>query len=196
MTITTQLYQGEHIYLGPIAFEKDPEIESQWTHNPAYLHSLGFDIAMPMSVAKVKKHYEAIEKEVDESKNTFFFTIRKQGDGQILGFIKFFWIEWTNATGGLQIGIGNPEDRDQEYVAEALKLALNFAFRELNLYRLSVFAAADDPMGVQLLQKHGFVEEVRRRQALQRAGDVSDSLLFGLLQADWLAQQGNNDDRN
>ncbi len=194
MTITTQLYQGEQVYLGPIDFEKDPEIESNWTHNPAYLHSIGFDIALPMSVAKVKKHYEAIEKEVEESKNTFYFTIRQQGEDKLLGFIKFFWIEWTNATGGLQIGIGHPDERDAEYVHEASKLALNFAFRELNLYRLSVFAADNDPPGVKLLEKHGFVEEVRRRKALQRNGKFCDSLLFGLMQSEWLAQQGNQDD--
>ena len=41
MSIGTQLYQGEHVRLGPIDYEKDPAIESKWTHNSKYWHSLG-----------------------------------------------------------------------------------------------------------------------------------------------------------
>ena len=96
----------------------------------------------------------------------------------------------------MQIGIGNPDDRDQAYVNEAVQLTLHYVFQELNLYRLTVFAADDDPLGIQLLQKHGFVEEVRRRQAIHRDGKVCDSLLLGLLREEWLAQQGNLNDHN
>ena len=190
MSIGTQLYQGEHIRLGAIDYEKDPIVESGWTHNSVYLHSLGPEIARQLSPEQVKKRYEAIEKEVDESKNLFYFTIRAQGDNHLLGFARLFWIEWTNATGGIQIAIGNPEERDQPYASEALQLVLRFAFQELNLYRLSAYGMEDDPAGIELLQKAGFVEEVRRRKALQRSGQTCDLLLLGLLREDWIAHQG------
>ncbi len=189
MTISTQLYQGQHVRLGAIDYEKDPEIESRWTHNTQYLHSLGLQLARPLSPAQVKKRYEAIEKEIDKSKNTFYFTIRSQEDDRLLGFVRLFWIEWTNATGGIQIAIGNPEERDQAYASEALHLVLRFAFQELNLYRLSAFAADDDPDGIQLLKKAGFIEEVRRRKTVQRNGQICDQLLMGLLSEEWRARK-------
>ena len=185
MSINTQLYQGEYIRLGAINYEKDPAIESKWTHDSNYLHSLGLQVARPLSPAQVKKKYEAIEKDVDESKNLFYFTIRSQEDDRLLGFARLFWIEWTNGTGGLQIAIGNPQERDQAYASEALQLVLRFAFQELNLYRLSAFAAEDDPAGIELLQKVGFIEEVRRRKTIQRNGQTCDQLLMGLLQNEW-----------
>jgi len=189
MTIRIQLYQGQHIRLGPIDYEKDPEVESCWTHNSQYLHSLGLQLARPLSPAQVKKRYEAIEKEIDKSKNTFYFSIRSQGDDQLLGYVRLFWIEWTNATGGIQIAIGNPLEQDQAYAIEALDLVLHFAFQELNLYRLSAFAADDDPAGIQLLSKAGFIEEVRRRRTIQRNGKTYDQLMMGLLSEEWRARK-------
>jgi RimJ/RimL family protein N-acetyltransferase len=190
MSISTQLYQGKHICLGPIDYEKDPVVESGWTHNSTYLHSLGPQIARPLSPAKVKKRYEAIEKEIDTSKNSFYFMIRSREDNQLMGFARLFWIEWSNATSGIQIAIGNPDERDQPYAREALQLVLRYAFQELNLYRLSAFGMEDDPAGIELLQQAGFVEEVRHRQTIQRNGNTCDLLLLGLLQEEWSAQQG------
>lgn len=186
MSISTQLYQGEFVHLGAIDYEKDPVIESGWTHNSNYLHTLGPQIAKPLSPAQVKKRYEAIEKEVDESKNLFYFTIRDKQENHLLGYARLFWIEWTNATGGIQIAIGNPEERNQPYAREALQLVLRYAFQELNLYRLSAYGLEDDPAGIQLLRTAGFVEEIRRRKALQRHGNTYDLLLLGLLRGEWL----------
>jgi len=185
MSIDTQLYQGKLVCLGPIEYEKDSEIESSWTHNSTYLHSLGQQMARPLSPAKVKKRYEAIEKEVDKSRNLFYFTIRNRGDGLLLGYARLFWVEWTSATSGLQIVIGNPDERDQPYAHEALQLVLRFAFRELNFYRLSAYAFTDDPQGIALLQSAGFYQEVCCRQSIQRKGQTSDLLLMGLLREEW-----------
>ncbi len=189
MSMNTQLYQGQHVRLGPIDYEKDPAIESKWTHNSKYWHSLGLELPRPLSAAKVKKRYEAIEKEIDKSKNAFYFTIRNLEDDALLGSVRLFWVEGSNATGWIQIGIGNPDERDQPYASEALQLVLRFAFRELNLYRLSVIAAEDDPSGIKLLQNAGFIVEVRRRKAIQRNGQTWDQLLMGLLSEEWISPQ-------
>ncbi len=186
MSLNTQLYQGEHIRLGPIDYKKDPEVKSKWTHNSRYWHSIGTDLPRPLSAAQVKKRYEGIEKEIDKSKNTFYFTIRSQEDGALLGFVRLFWIEWTNGTGGIQIAIGNPDERNQPYASEALQLVLRFAFNELNLYRLSAMSAEDDPAGIEFLQQAGFKIEVRRRQTIQRNGQMCDQLLMGLLREEWM----------
>jgi hypothetical protein len=82
MDIHTSLYDGRLIRLGPIDHEKDPAIESKWTHDAEYLRLLDTKPACPASPAEMKKKYEALEKEIEESKNQFYFTIRDRVDPQ------------------------------------------------------------------------------------------------------------------
>ena len=64
-------------------------------------------------------------------------------------------------------------------------MILRFAFDELNLHRVSVNVPAYNTAALAFLQKHGFVEEIRRRQALQVDGQVWDALGLGLLRVEW-----------
>jgi RimJ/RimL family protein N-acetyltransferase len=146
MSIDTQLFEGKLICLAPIDHEKDPEVESRWTHDLSLMRALSRQPAMPLSVAQIQKKYEAIEKEVDESKRLFHFTIRNKEDGRLLGFVRIEGIEWTHGIGSLKLAIGDPAERNKGYGSEALQLILRFAFSELNLYRLSAFVGGDSPL--------------------------------------------------
>jgi RimJ/RimL family protein N-acetyltransferase len=185
MAIGTQLFEGKLVRLAAIDHEKDPEIESRWTHDAAYLRFLGQEPARPLSPAQVKKQYEKLEKRLEESQNNFYFTIRGREDDRLLGFIRLYWIEWNHGSGSLQMGIGDPPDRGKGFGGEALGMVLQFAFEELNLYRLSAWIGDDNPAGIRFFKRFGFVEEVRRRQSLHRDGKFWDLLLLGLLAEEW-----------
>jgi RimJ/RimL family protein N-acetyltransferase len=185
MTIQTQLFEGTAIRLAPIDHEKDAEVESRWTHDPLYLHGLSMEPARPLSTAQVKKKYEAIEKEIDESKNLFHFTIRTRDENRLLGFARVYWIEWTHGNGNLKLAIGDAQDRNKGYGSEALNLLLRLAFDELNLYRLSATMGEDNPAALHIFHKFGFVEEVRRRKAILRDGRTWDLIHVGLLHDEW-----------
>ncbi len=187
MSIDTQLFEGTQIRLAPIDYEKDPEVESRWTHDLTLMRALSRKPAMPLSVAQMKKRYEAIEKEVDESKNLFHFTIRSKEDNRLVGFIRIEWIEWNHGTGTVRLAIGDPSDRHRGYGSDALRLMLRFAFNELNLYRLTAITGEDNPTAIQFFKQHGFVEEVRRRKVLLRDGQTYDLLHLGILRDEWLA---------
>jgi RimJ/RimL family protein N-acetyltransferase len=190
MTIDTQLFEGKLIRLAPIDHDKDPEVESRWTHDLELMRSLSQRIAMPQSVAQVKKRYEGIEKEVEESKKLFYFTIRGKEDARLLGFIRIEWIEWTHGTGNLRMAIGDKNERNKGYGSDALSLMLRYAFNELNLYRLSAFVGEDNPGAMRFFKRFGFIEEVRRRKALLRDGQTWDLIHLGLLRDEWLALNG------
>lgn len=192
MDIAHSLYEGQLIRLGPIDHEKDAPIESKWTHDAEYLRLLDPAPAHPVSPAQMKKKYEALEKECEESKNLFYFTIRQRAtdseqNDRLLGFAKIYWIEWTHGNGMVKLGVGEAADRRKGYGGEALKLLLRYAFGELNLYRLTAVIPEYNPAALSLFQKAGFVQEVRRRQALQRDGRFWDSLHLGLLRDEWLS---------
>jgi RimJ/RimL family protein N-acetyltransferase len=186
--IATQLYDAVDIRLGPIDYEKDPAIEAQWTHDAIFMRLFDVEPARPMAAALVKKQYEKLEKKMEEDKDFFYFAIRAREDDRLLGKAELRRIEWTNANCQLRLGIGAAGDRRKGYGAQALRLLLRFAFAELNLHRVTVIVPEYNAGALALFRKFGFVEEVRRRQALERDGRRWDLFVFGLLQAEWLEQ--------
>ena len=186
--IQTQLFEGEQIRFGPIDYEKDPEIESKWTHDAEFMRMYDIVPARPMSAAMVKKQYEKLEKQVEEEKNQYYFAIRAQEDDRLIGKVLIQWIEWTNGNGAIRLGIGAAEDRRRGYGMQALRMLLRFAFAELNLYRVTANVPEYNEAAIALLKKAGFTEEIRRRKALERDGQRWDMLGFGLLNDEWRNQ--------
>ena len=189
MKISESLFVAENICLAPIDHEKDAEIESRWTHDAEYMRLISLEPALPLSAAQLKKRYEKIEKDQDEKKNLFYFTVRMRPDDRLVGFARLYWIEWSNAGGFVQLGIGDPNDRRHGYGTQVLRLLLRYAFDELNLYRLTAVIPEYNPLALHLFSNAGFVEEVRRRKALNRDGRRWDLLHLGILHEEWDAPQ-------
>ena len=182
------LFDGELIRLGPIDHEKDAEIASRWTHDASFTRMMYREPAHPMPAWQIKKKYEELEKEADEKRDRFPFRIRAREDDRLIGIAEIQWIEWSNGGAWLSLGIGAPEDRRKGYGREALNLLLRFAFDELSLYRLSALLPEYNQPALSLFEQAGFVQEVRRREGLNRDGRRWDVFLYGLLADDWRAQ--------
>jgi RimJ/RimL family protein N-acetyltransferase len=186
--IQTQLFEGQDIRFGPIDHEKDPEIEARWTHDSDFIRMMDVVPARPMSAAMVKKQYEKLEKQIEEDKNLYYFAIRAREDDRLVGRAVIQWIEWSNAHGFIRLGIGSAGDRGKGYGSQALQMLVRFAFNELNLYRISAIVPEYNTTAIHLLKKYGFVEEVRRRQSVERDNRRWDLLIFGLLSDEWREQ--------
>ena len=185
LDIQTQLFEAQDIRLGPIDHEAHPEIESKWTHDSDYMRLMELKPVRPLSPALVKKEYESIEKKMEEDKNLFYFTIRAHEDDRLIGKAVIEWVDWTNGNGWIRLGIGAAEDRRRGLGSQTLGLILRYAFAELNLFRISAMVPEYNEGAIRLLKKFGFVEEVRRRQAVQRDGRTWDLLTFGQLRSEW-----------
>src|SRR5574339_482084 len=109
--IQTQLFDSQDIRLGPIDHEKDPEVESRWTHDSEFMRLMETNPARPLSAAMVKKQYEKLEKQIEEEKNLFHFMIRARADDRLIGKALIHRIEWTNGNGLIHLGIGAAGDR-------------------------------------------------------------------------------------
>jgi RimJ/RimL family protein N-acetyltransferase len=185
LDIQTPLFEAQDIRLGPIDHDKDPEVESKWTHDNEFMRLMELKPVRPLAPAIVKKGYEALEKEIEQDKNLFYFTIRARDDDRLLGKAVLEWIDWTNGNGFLCLGIGSSTDRGRGIGAQALALLLRFAFAELNLFRVTIVLPEYCQAAIALVNKFGFVEEVRRRKAILRDGRAWDLLAFGLLRTEW-----------
>lgn len=183
--IQTQLFESQDLRLGPIDHEKDPAVESRWTHNSEFMRLMETNPARPMSAAMVKKQYEKLEKQIEEDKNLYHFMIRAKTDDRLIGKALIHRIEWTNGNCFIQLGIGSAEDRRKGYGSQALQMLLRFAFAELNLFRVTAVVPEYNEGALALLQKFSFTQEVCRRKALERDGRRWDLYVFGLLRDEW-----------
>jgi RimJ/RimL family protein N-acetyltransferase len=186
--IETQLFDEKDVRLGPIDHEKDAEIEAKWTHDSDFMRMFDTDPARPMSAARMKKQYEKIEKEINDHKNKYYFTIRARDDDHLIGKAEIYRIEWSNGNSEIRLGIGSKDDHRKGYGSQVLRMLIRFAFAELNLFRISAHVPEYNEAAIALMKKFSFVEEVRRRQALERDGRRWDLIGFGLLKDEWQDQ--------
>jgi len=182
----TQLFQGKLIRLTAPDPERDPEIESQWTHNAAFMRAMFAEPMRPLSPNVIKKKYEEAEKE--QRHPSIRFGVRACVDDRLIGFVRFLRIDWSIGGARLLLAIVDEKDRGKGRGTEALQLALNYAFLEMNLYRLSASVLESNDRALAFLRKHGFVDEVRRRQAVYRDGKYWDWVMLGLLRDEWSAK--------
>ncbi len=182
----TSLFEGERVRLAAPEADRDAEIESRWTHDPEYRRLLSLRPARPLSPGQLKKKYEAAGKE----KGSFHFAIRTRAEDRLVGFAELEYIAWTHGAGKVSLGIGSTDDRGHGYGREALGLVLRYAFAELNLHRLTAPTFEYNEPAARFLERAGFRLEVRRRQALNRAGRRWDVLMYGMLREEWEEKWG------
>ena len=174
-----ELLRGTKVWLTALS-KDDAATISGWCGDVGYLRLQDTNLALPKSQAQV-----AADLELEKSSNTIVFAIRTVGDGALIGTIGFYEIEWANQGAWLGMGIGERDAWDQGYGSEALHLALQYAFDELNLYRITLTVIAYNERAIALYEKAGFQREGIFREFGQRDGRRYDMYLYGLLRPEW-----------
>ena len=182
------LYTGSSVRLTPLEIEKDAAVVSEWTYQPDVAVMLGHRPSTPMTVFEVRKVLEDLAKSAENSGHTFVFALRPLEEERILGLFWLSYVQWIHGAGQMNLVIGAQGDW-HTHASEALTLALNYAFDELNLFRVTVRCFEEEAAAIGLYQSAHFALEVRQRQAVFRAGRYMDGLMFGLLRSEWVAAQ-------
>ncbi len=169
------LYEGEKIRL-TARYEGDAAAMARWYEDSDFARRLDTDIAFPRT---------AQELEEEEMAGAFTFIIRPMGGDEPLGFVALHSLEWNNGAAALSIGIGAAGQRGKGYGGEALALALQYAFCELNLHRVGLDYIDDNERAMALYQRAGFVEEGRLREYVHRDGRRRDRVYMGILRGEW-----------
>ncbi len=179
----TQLFEGERIRFAAYDPDKDAEVESKWTTDTDYLHAINDFPAYPLTPQQIKKRHEDREEEA-EKKQLFFWAVRKKEDDRLIGWAGLWNFEWTHGIGSLGLAIGANEDRGQGHGSEAMRMALRFAFDELNLHRLRAIVSEHNAGALRFFARYGFIEEVRRREAILLGGKRYDEVWLGVLRTE------------
>jgi RimJ/RimL family protein N-acetyltransferase len=105
-------------------------------------------------------------------------------EGRLVGDIQLAAIDWRHRTASLGCAIARCDDRNQGYGTDASLTMLHYAFDQLDLVRASVATAEYNRSGRRCLEKLGFLEEGRERQAIYCGGQRWDRIHYGLLRTD------------
>ena len=174
------MLQGKRVRLTAIK-EDDLPIITKWYENTDFLRLYDAVPAVPKTERSFKKWIE----EDDDTNQEFRFAVRTQETGEIIGFIEIDGILWNHRNAWLSIAIGNPSNWNQGYGKEALNLALDYCFKELNLHRIQLTVFAYNERAIALYEKLGFKKEGNYREFLMRDGKTFDMILYGILENEW-----------
>jgi RimJ/RimL family protein N-acetyltransferase len=154
---------------------------ARWYGDTEFLRQFDATPAAPRTERTLEQWLEQRGKAQDG----FLFGARLHAGGELIGVVELDGLLWNQQVGWLSIGIGEPARRGQGYGAEALRLALDFAFRELNLHRAQLTVFSYNTPAIGLYEKLGFQREGTYREFLQRDGRRYDMYLYGLLRHEW-----------
>ncbi len=164
----------------------DNEHFARWSENDEYLRVADNDPARPIT----PQGWDQFEESMLNSTNSFHFRLRTIADDVLIGGAGLFEIQWANQVASFGIAIGDPVYWGRGYGSDAMRLILGYAFRELNLYRVSSSTIAYNTRAIKAHEKVGFQREGIQRNAIQREGQRFDAIVFGILRSECEALLG------
>lgn len=157
----------------------DAEMMARWSEDPQYMRMVDSDWMRP------RVSDDSPLGRSGSSPSGVEFRIRAVTNDRLLGFVAVHDIEWNNQVGEISIGLGEPADWGKGYGAEAMRLALRYAFHELNLNRVWLTVISYNDRAIRLYEKLGFQHEGLMREAVLRDGKRHGMLVMGLLRSEW-----------
>jgi len=174
------LLQGQRVRLTALTAEDLPTMRP-WFQDAEFMRLFDAQAANPKGPGWLEEWFNSTQKATDG----YYFAIRRVEDEALIGYIELDGILWPHQVAWFSIGIGERACWGQGYGAEAARLTLDFAFRELNLYRVQATVFSYNTRSQALFERLGFRREGAFREFLCRDGQRHDMLLFGLLRPEY-----------
>ncbi len=171
-------YQGRKIYFRPLEVADEPLLR-RWINDPRIWATTAH--RGPLNACREREWIESLGK----SQTDYVFGIVAKGSDQLIGTTGLHRIDYVTRSATFGLMIGDVDCHNRGFGTEATRLALRYAFRELNLNRVQLSVYADNWRAVRVYQKAGFVHEGCLRQALYRHGQFVDEYRFAILREEW-----------
>jgi RimJ/RimL family protein N-acetyltransferase len=174
------LLVGEKILLTSIIEEDVLEFQ-EWYNDVFFMRHYDIVSAIPKTIEEVKE----LVSDVHKSNTAYIFAVKDLQKKELIGVVGFENISWNNGTALIYIGIGGKKNRGCGYGEEALKLAIEFGFQELNFHRIQLTVLEYNEPAIKLYEKVGFKREGVYREFIHRDGRRYDMYLYGILRSEW-----------
>ncbi len=120
----------------------------------------------------------------DQSERRFVVTF----NGNNAGLVELVEINHIHRRAEFQIIIA-PGHQGKGYATMATKLAIDYAFAVLNLYKLSLIVDCTNERAIHVYRKLGFQDEGRLRHEFFVGGEYRDVFRMAMFQPDYLARR-------
>lgn len=175
---------GDSVYLRPLERADVNERYLSWLNDPEVNRFI--DAAQfPQTIEKLERYVAAVE----ASPTDVMFAIVTKDDDRHIGNIKLGSIHWVHRHADLGLLIGEKAAWGRGHGVDATRLLLRYAFRHLNLHKVTLWVNTENPGAQRVYEKAGFVVEGRHRSHSFVDGRYLDSLSMGILREEWEAHQ-------
>lgn len=166
---------GERVSLTEIRRE-DSEMLFRWINDP---DTVRFNAPYtPVPWASHAAWFDALGKDPDR----IVLAIRR--DQTIIGVVQLIDIHRVHRSAELTTRIGSDADRGSGHGTEAIKLAIDFAWRDLNLQRVWLRVFSDNSRAIRAYEKAGFQREGTMHRSAWIDGRWVDQDVMAILRAD------------
>ena len=136
---------------------------------------------LPVSVLQQERWYENSMSNQQEWR----FVIEKTGEEKAVGLYTVYGIDRQNSVISVSYKI-SPEEQRKGYATDAQRAFFRYAFRELNIYRISEEVLDYNTASQRVAEKSGMKLEGRLREAVYKHGKRRDLLLYGVLKSEYM----------
>lgn len=171
------LFTGQIVRLVAVKDTDIKEARARWSNDAEFLRLSMLEPARPRPVTDFDKKEERNDPKYE-------FGIKVIADDKPIGYAGLE-INWNHQAAWAYWAIGEPEYRHQQYLEDALRLLVSYAFRELGIYRVEIGLIAYNTQAIEAGKAVGFVHEQTDRAAVYRDGERFDQVRFGLLRPEW-----------
>jgi len=175
------MLKGKHIVLAPLVAADLPVMFRWINEREQVLFNAPY---RPVSEAEHATWFETIQRQM----NTVIFGIRLLKGDILIGSCQLHGINPVHRTAELQIRLGEARERGRGYGTEAVRLLLDFAFKDLNLLRVSLQVLITNEAALRLYEKVGFVREGVLRKAAHIDGNQVDLAVMGILRDEYVGR--------
>ena len=120
----------------------------------------------------------------DQSERRFI----AESDSERVGLVELVEINHIHRRAEFQIIIA-PAHQGKGYAGQATRLAIDYAFSVLNLYKLSLIVDCENEWAIHVYRKLGFQDEGRLRHEFFVDGEYRDVFRMAIFQPEYLVQK-------
>jgi len=175
------MLKSAQVALAPVKTDDLP-LMFDWINDREQVH---FNASYkPVSEQQHQEWFEALRLRKDIE----LFGIRLLETGELIGTCQLHSINKIHRNAELQIRLGNVSLRGQGYGTEAVRLLLEFAFKDLNLRRVYLHVFSSNLAAIHVYEKAGFTREGLLRKAAYINGEYVDVVVMGILLEEYAKQ--------
>lgn len=133
---------------------------------------------LPVGEGAHEKWFESV---LAGRSDAVFFMIEEIESKQAIGSCQLFNINWIHRNAELQIRIGESAFHGKGYGSEAVRLLVDFGFKDLHLHRIYLHVFSSNTRAIKAYEKCGFAHEGVLREAAYIDGGFVDVVIMAVL---------------